>query len=224
MNNKFRRLKRKAVRNFYTNATNNLKKSDPRKFYGIVKKIGCLKNCEMSEIEELKELSNFEAAEKIANFFAKVSNEYKPVDFSKLPSYLPSNHPPQMTEIDILQKLKKIKNTQSTHALDLPNKLRDEYLYFLVSPLKDIINTCFLEQVFPTQWKLEYVTPIPKVPLPTSITQLRKISSTSDFSKLFENILKEFILKDAEKNFDPSQFGGRKGVGTEHMIVMLTEF
>ena len=223
MNKKFRRLKRKAVRNFYRKATYNLKKSDPRKFYSIVKKIGCSNFTKSPEIEELKDLNNFQAAEKIATFFAEISNQYDPVDFSKLPAYLPSNHPPQVTEMDIYQKLRKIKNTQSTHPLDLPNKLREEYIYFLVQPLKDIINTCFLEQTFPAQWKVEYVTPIEKVPDPTSISQMRKIANTSDFSKMFESILKDFILKDAEKNFDLSQYGGRKGVGTEHMIVCYVD-
>ena len=72
-------------------------------------------------------------------------------------------------------------------------------------------------------WKVEYVTPIPKVVNPTSISQMRKISITSDFSKLFENILKDMTLEDSEKNFDQSQYGGRKGVGTEHLIVCYVD-
>ena len=93
----------------------------------------------------------------------------------------------------------------------------------LIAPLRDIINTSFEVQIFPKIWKLEYVTPIPKVPNPESISQMRKISITSDFSKLFENILKEMILKDAEQNFDQSQYGGRKGVGTAHLIVCYVD-
>ena len=138
-----------------------------------------------------------------------MSNQYSPVDFSKLPSYLPAEKPPNFDESEIYMKMKKIKNTSSTHPLDLPNRLRNEYSLFLVAPLRDIINTCFEEQIFPKMWKLEYITPIPKVPNPESISQMRKISITSDFSKLFENILKEMILKDAEQHFDQSQYEGR---------------
>ena len=29
-----------------------------------------------------------------------------------------------------------------------------EYLNFLVSPLKDIINSCLMEQIFPDEWKI----------------------------------------------------------------------
>ena len=152
-----------------------------------------------------------------------MSSQYNPVNYLKLPAYLPANSPPQVTEMDIFIKLKKIKSTESTHPLDLPNKLRNEYLCFLVQPLKDIINACFLNLTFPTKWKEEYVTPIPKIPEPTSISHLRKISCTSDFSKLFENILKDMILEDSERNFDQSQYGGRKGVGTEHMVVCYVD-
>ena len=119
--------------------------------------------------------------------------------------------------------MERVKNTQSIHPLDLPNRLRKEYGIFLVAPLTNILNTCFEEQIFPQMWKVEYVTPIPKVVNPTSISQMRKISITSDFSKLFENILKDMILEDSEKNFDQSQYGGRKGVGTEHLIVCYVD-
>ena len=128
-------------------------------------------------------MNNFQAAEEIATFFAEVSNQYRPVDFSQLPAYLPSRHPPQVTEIDIFNKLKKLKNTQSTHPLDLPNKLRNEYVFFLVQPLKDIINTCLLEQTFPKQWKVEFVTPIPKNPEASNLDQLRKIKALVIFLK-----------------------------------------
>ena len=136
-----------------------------------------------------------------------------------LPSYLPSQIPPQVTEEEIYAKMRKLKNTVSTHPLDLPAKLRREYDIFLTQPLKDIFNTCLMEQKFPDLWKIEYVTPIPKQPRPENISHLRKIACTSDYSKLFEAFLKEWILNDIEDKLDPSQFGGRSGSGTEHLIV-----
>ena len=107
----------------------------------------------------------------------------------------------------------------STHPLDLPQKLRREYQVFLTLPLKDIFNTCLNEQIYPDLWKVEYVTPLQKVPEVYELSQIRKIACTSDTSKLFEGFLKEWILNDIEDNLDPSQFGGRKGSGTEHLVV-----
>ena len=54
-------------------------------------------------------------------------------------------------------------------------------------------------------------------------SELKKISGTSDFSKLFESILKDFILNDIASNLPAQQFGGRGKVGTEHLINTFTD-
>ena len=92
--------------------------------------------------------------------------------------------------------MKMLKNTRSANPIDIPSKLRREYDVFLASPLTDIINSCLNEQIFPSLWKMETVTPIPKIQFPCKFGDLRKISGTSDYSKLFESILKDFILED----------------------------
>ena len=54
---------------------------------------------------------------------------------------------------------------------------------------------------------------------PKRISDLRKISCTSDYSKLFERFLKDWIMKDISASIDIKQFGGQAGIGTEHMLV-----
>ena len=63
------------------------------------------------------------------------------------------------------------------------------------------------------------VTPVPKVNHPREVSDLRKISCTSDFSKTFEGFIKDWILEDISTKLDIGQFGGQKGLGTEHMMV-----
>ena len=63
---------------------------------------------------------------------------------------------------------------------------------------------------FPKAWKFEWVTPVPKVSNPKVLKDLRKISCTSDYSKIYEDFLKEFILEDISENVDVGQFGGQK--------------
>ena len=82
-----------------------------------------------------------------------------------------------------------------------------------------IFNTCLKQHVYLEAWKLEYVTWIQKFPQPKKISDLRKISLTSQYSKLFEGFLKDWILEDIKHHVDPSQYGARKGSGTEHLIV-----
>ena len=135
-------------------------------------------------------------AEQIAEHFSAISCSYLPVQLSSLPAYLPALPPPQVTEIQVFNKLNKLKHTRSTFPIDLPFKLRKEYGIFLAGPLSDIFNTCLAQHVFPDVWKLEYVTPTQKVTHPKKISDLRKISLSSDYSKLLEGCLKDWILED----------------------------
>ena len=77
--------------------------------------------------------------------------------------------------------------------------------------------------VYPHKWKFEWVTPVPKVKDPDQIKDLRKISCTSDYSKLFERFLKKWITNDIEDKLDPGQYGNQKGTGTEHLLVSLLD-
>ena len=106
-------------------------------------------------------------------------------------------------------RLNKIKKTKSTLPLDLPDKLRQECSAHLAAPLTTIINTSLTQSVYPTLWKQEWVTPAPKISNPQGIHDLRKISSTSDFSKTYEGFLKDWIMEDVSSNLDIGQFGGQ---------------
>ena len=62
---------------------------------------------------------------------------------------------------------------------------------------------------------------MPKLKNPITIKDLRKI--TSDFSKLFERFLDNWILEDIEPNLDPAQYGNKKGTGTDHMLISFVD-
>ena len=51
---------------------------------------------------------------------------------------------------------------------------------------------------------------VTKVTQPKTMKDLRKISSTSDFSKVYESFLKEWIMEDIGPNIDIGQFGGQE--------------
>ena len=174
-------------------------------------------------VEQLEGLTNQESAEVIAEHFAAVSNEYLPLNRNDLPCYLPSEKPPQVDEVSVYEKINKLKNTRSTFAIDIPNKLRKEFAVELCGPLSNIINSCLLEQYYPKLWKYEFITPAPKISHPKVIKDLRKISSTSDYSKVFEGFIKDWILEDISDKIDVGQFGGQPGTGTEHMMVCLVD-
>ena len=222
---KFKRRKRKAVKLFYSKFVNELKDTDPGRWYKMAQRIGAVDQMNDGEVsvEQLEGLSNQQSAELIAQHFSSVSNEYSPLNRNDLPCYLPSERPPQVDEIDVHKKINKLKKTRSTFNIDIPNKLRKEFSPELSCPLADIINNCLLEQYYPKLWKYEMITPAPKVSHPKLIKDLRKISSTSDYSKVFESFLRDWILEDISGNLDIGQFGGQPGTGTEHMMVYLVD-
>ena len=68
------------------------------------------------------------------------------------------------------------------------------------------------------------MTPEPKITgnLKT-VKDLRKIASTTDYAKIYESILEGWIVADTGAKININQFAGKKGVGTEHMMVMLVD-
>ena len=128
-----------------------------------------------------------------------------------------------MSEYGVYLRLRNAKKTKSTLPLDLPDKIRQECAPLLAGPLQTIINSCLTQSVYPADWKLEWVTPGPKTLDPKVISDLRKISSTSDYSKIFEGFLKDWILEDIWETLDIGQYGGQPGMGTEHMLVCLID-
>ena len=191
----------------------------------MAKKIGAVDKMSGGDIkiDSLSSFDNAECAQKIAEHFAAVSNEYSPVNNQQLPCYLPALPPPQVTEYDVYVRLAKVKKTKSTLPIDIPDKLRRECSPHLAAPLSTIINDSLNQSVYPSLWKHEWVTPAPKITNPKEITDLRKISCTSDYSKLYEGFIKDWIMEDVSENIDIGQFGGQPGIGTEHMLVCLVD-
>ena len=85
-------MKRKSVKKFYQEFVSEMKTTNPGKYYQMAKRIGAVSQTNDKDIivESLTGLDNVQAAKKIGEHFARISNEYEPIDISKLPSYLPA--------------------------------------------------------------------------------------------------------------------------------------
>ena len=70
---------------------------------------------------------------------------------------------------------------------------------------------------WPSGWKREHLTIIPKNPRPGDLSECRNISCTSLMSKVLEGVLLEKLR--GELRPDLAQYGGSKGCGAEHMII-----
>ena len=74
---KFKKLKRRTVQSFYSNFVSELKVSHPSKCYSMAKRLGAEKSSSDGElkVECLKDLDNHQAAEQIAEYFSKISQD-----------------------------------------------------------------------------------------------------------------------------------------------------
>ena len=107
---------------------------------------------------------------------------------------------------------------------DIPKKVLVEFSAEFTTPITAIFNKILCSNSYPEQWVKEYHTPIPKVPVPESESQLRNIALTYFFSKTFERFLLDWIWPFISSHLDPGQFGGMAGSSISHYIIKLIHF
>ena len=117
--------------------------------------------------------------------------------------------------------LRQSKKTDSVVDGDpLPHLIRGYPLEFAV-PVAKIYNRINSTGCWPTRWKTEHLTIIPKNANPADLSECRNISCTSAFSKILEG---QVLLKlRGELIPDPMQYGGIPKCGVEHMLLDLWE-
>ena len=225
---KFRRLKRKRIKNFNADFVSELKTTNPGKWYSMMKRLGGLDQMSRGRltIKSLEGLSDKDCAEAIAQSFASVSQEYTPLERDQLPSFLPAGRPEEVNVFQVMHMIRTLGKTKSTLPIDIPDRLRIKCAVNLSEPLADIINSCLREGTYPVMWRREWCTPVPKPKDGGELKtcdDVRKVASTSDFSKIFELFLRGWVTEDIGASIDRNQFAGKKGIGTEHLVVKLVD-
>ena len=96
-------------------------------------------------------------------------------------------------------------------------------MYSYLKPLTYLINRLFTEGVFPEELKLARVVLILKASDPSQIANYRPISVLTFFSKVFEKIMYNCILKCMDDNhvFYGHQYGFRQKHSTQQAIITL---
>ena len=94
----------------------------------------------------------------------------------------------------------------------------------LANPLSNLCNNIVQSSIWPQQWKVEYITPIGKIPVPLSEDDLRPIALTAFFSKVMEQFVVECLLKIIGDKMDFRQYGGTKGNSICHYLIEFINF
>ena len=126
LNNKFKKKVLSTKATYYRRRVEDLKEGKPGQWYSLLKRL-CSSDqlkSEQPECEEIRDKTDQEQAELIADRFTAVSNEYSPIDSSKIssPPILLSTVP-CFTPLQFLNQLLKLKSRKATAANDIPSIL-----------------------------------------------------------------------------------------------------
>ena len=192
-----------------------------REFY---KNIQAFKSPEKPKSFDVKGLCSSaddkEAADEIAEFFNRISREFKPLETCQIP-FTYHRDIPLLTVEKVVDMLKTAKKAKSRVAGDIFPQLVNDCAEQLAVPLSAIYNDIITSHVWPLAWKREYVTVIPKKNIPESFSDLRNISCTQLFSKIFEGFVLRLAME--EVSLKSNQYGGVKGCATTHMVVDILQ-
>ena len=212
----------KAKKFYYKNEIAKLKKSDPRKWYGWLKRLVSSNQLKTNEInvDSINHLPVKVQAEMIADKMSAVRNEYEPLKTEdiKVPVFSEKDIP--VISVSCVEKLLSELNTnKSTPKDDIPAKIIKKFSTSLSVPLTNLINSAIKEGSWPQIFKEEIITPVPKVFPQKDIDDLRDITGLFTFNKIAEKVISELMLEDMKTNLDPSQYANQKGIGIQHYLI-----
>ena len=95
---------------------------------------------------------------------------------------------------------------------DVPAKLLKHFSKQLAIPVADVINASIKQGSWPEIFKLEIVTPVPKVFPPKSIDELRNISGLLNLDKVAEKIIDKMMISYMKEKNGPFSVCQSEGV------------
>ncbi|XP_044591441.1 uncharacterized protein LOC123269670 [Cotesia glomerata] len=98
-------------------------------------------------------------------------------------------------------------------------------LPFFLEAITDLFNVSLSTGVFPEDWKLSHVIPIPKKAYPSNCEDYRPISLLPNFSKALERCVHDQFVKYINENnyFDEYQTAFREGLGTQTAVIKFCD-
>ena len=215
-NNQARQACRRATYNFEKDVATKAK-GNPKHFWKYVQsklktKIGV---ATLTRVDGTKTTSDEEKAQELNDFFSSVFTRE------------PSNHLPQMEDIEGIAKLeginvtpesicniiKKLKINKTPGPDGLHPRVFVELADVICTPLHKIFVKSMEESELPQDWKIAYVSPIHKKGARDQANNYRPVSLTSISCKIMETIVRNHIMYhlEQEKLLHSSQHGFIKG-------------
>ena len=212
----------KGRENFLKNQRDKL--LGPSASTNFFKNVKAFKDADRPKNFNLRDLrpdnSEAEIAEEAAAYFNRISSEFTPLTPDDIPHTYHRDLPPLSTA-QVQKLLVDAKKASSMVEGDIFPRLINKCSAALAWPLSAIFNRIVSTYIWPLHWKREHVTVIPKKSSPEDFKDLRNISCTLFFSKVFERYVLNCLQE--EISLSNNQYGGVKGCSTTHMIIDLLQ-
>ena len=156
-------------------------------------------------------------AEELASYFNSISCEYEPLAPENIPLTF-DRILPRLSAVQVAERIRKMKKPSSVVPGDVPPSILSKFASEFSVPVSRIFNLITDKQIWPEEWRKEYVTGIPKIAQPQDPSECRNISCTNFFSKLYESFVLEWSREEVRPKMN--QYGGEPGAGA---TIMLTE-
>ena len=213
-------LYRKRARVFVETKKKNLTGPDASRFF--FKHVKAFKSKEKPPDFNVSDLfpgkSEEEISELLATHFGKISNEFNGIEDDRIPtSYDSPIRPLSVSDVEL--QLRRTRKPKSMVRGDIFPSLVNRVASHIAPALTSIYNSISSTLEWPNYWKTEFVTAIPKKPVPLNTNDLRNISCTPFLSKTYEGFVLDWLGE--QTSLRSNQYGGVKGCGTEHFLVEL---
>ena len=132
----------------------------------------------------------------------------------------------QRTTIDqVLKIILNLKTNCATGPDQIPANFIKLSAPTIAPHLTNIINTCIQSDIFPDEWKVSRVSPVPKIDSPSSLDDYRPISILPILSKVLEKILVNQIISHINTSqLYPSTLSGcRTGHSTATSLLYIRD-
>ena len=241
LKNQFETKYLKAAQDYMTKNKEALKQSNPAQTFGIFKRMGAppgqLTDTSNFTLEGHETLSIPESAERIANHFSSISQEFPPLSYNLLPERVldkignpeKESPVPKLTTVEVYKNIQEANKPKSGVPWDLPRTIVSEFAPEIATPMCSIYNS-ILESAkhgtasWPPDWKVEWGTPLQKIPNPKSEDNLRIISLTAFLSKVMERFVMAWLMVYVGDQLDPGQYGGLKKNSIAHYLIEMINF
>jgi hypothetical protein len=129
----------------------------------------------------------------------------------------------KFTSSQVLKNLKNLDDTKSPGFDNVPPFFIKSCADVLAHPLQCIYNKSIVTGVFPSQWKIAKVVPIPKSGDANSVTNYRPISLLCIFAKVFESLICPFLQFHCKQVFSKHQHGFLEGRSIVTNLVLFED-